>query len=136
MRWDVYGSANPTLKCSQTNDRFSVNTRVSNVNANGDLDYPVGLISFDEVSFAGGTFMKANTEFYLSTGEWFWTMTPDELPAMTPSTYAQTIVVRGTGSMTTTLFESSEFVVRPVISLKRDVQIIGDGTINNPYTVV
>ena len=136
MRWDVYGSANPTLKCSQTNDRFSVNTKVSNVNANGDLNYPVGLISFDEVSFAGGTFMIANTEFYLSTGEWFWTMTPSSLSTSTTPIFAGTVVVRGTGSMTTTLFPSSESVVRPVISLKRDVQITGDGTINNPYTVV
>lgn len=68
--------ATPTLKCANgaNNDysRYTVNVQtLTNVTTNEDLTYPIGMISADEVVFAGGwngagDNDRANSTFYLS----------------------------------------------------------------------
>ena len=65
-------SISPSLNCPQDNDKFSVTT----VKGNGELLKPVGLITADEVSMAGGRTSSQNTLYYLYTGTDYWTMTP------------------------------------------------------------
>ncbi len=53
----------PSLKCAQANDKF----KVSNVSAK--LEYPVALITADELAMAGGVVGTANTNYYLYNGQ-------------------------------------------------------------------
>jgi len=47
---DVAGDdVQPTLRCSRDIDKFTVNEE----NGNGDLDYPIGMLTADEVVLAG-----------------------------------------------------------------------------------
>ncbi len=52
----------PNLSCSQKNDAFTVTDKEK---GNGDLTYPIGLISADEIVLAGGRWASSNTNYYL-----------------------------------------------------------------------
>ena len=66
----------PTLKCQNTRDKFTVDAS----NGNGALKYPVGLITADEIVYAGGKQYSSsadeNRSFYLYTNQWFWALSP------------------------------------------------------------
>ena len=49
----------PTLKCTNNNDKFTKSTTIGN----GKLTKMIGLITSDEVIYAGGT--SINEEYYL-----------------------------------------------------------------------
>ena len=51
----------PTLNCSRDIDKFTV----SNSIGNGKLTYPVGLLTVDEVMYAGGKRLTGNSTYYL-----------------------------------------------------------------------
>ena len=53
----------PDYKCSVASDKFTTTT----AKGNGKLSYPVGLISADEITFAGLPAGKTNNSFYLYT---------------------------------------------------------------------
>jgi len=137
----------PTFKCNNISDRFNI----------------FGLMTADEVSYAGGVYKTQNTKSYYylnkargsSTGSsWWWTMSPSSYlywngipePA---SLFTSTRLVTGSvaymfgvgGSGDPGRLGSNDVsathVVRPVVSLKAEVGVIGgDGSSNNPYTVV
>lgn len=75
-RTRLFTNKTPTLKCVQDNDKFTVNTS----NGNGALTYPVGLITADEMAYAGGKYYSGsedtNRSFYLYTSQWFWALSP------------------------------------------------------------
>ena len=52
------------LTCPQIEDKFTV----SNETGNGDLTYPIGLITTDEAMIAGGIYGSANILYYLYSG--------------------------------------------------------------------
>lgn len=132
-------NGNPILSCSK-NDAFTVNE--SEI-GNGKLNYPVGLITSDEVVMAGGFESSSNNTYYLYTGQDYWTMSP--LAQYTPvgSVSYANYIVRSSGSMSgynnvfsQNLVDYSSYGIRPVISLKKGINILsGDGTPNNPYIV-
>ena len=62
----------PTLKCQNARDKFTVDAS----NGNGDLTYPVGLITADEVAYAGGVFSTDNSSYYLYNNDDQWTFSP------------------------------------------------------------
>ena len=68
--WNT-SSQTPTLKCSQSNDYFTVS---GSSKGNHELTYPVGLITADEVVLAGGFGGTANQSYYLYTNQYYWTM--------------------------------------------------------------
>ena len=123
----------PSLKCIQNNDKF----KVSNTRAN--LNYPVALITSDEVSFAGGKSYdngsySPNDNYYLYNGQYFWTFSPCYFASNI--TDARVWSVMPSGSLRPWSSVEGKFGVRPVINLKADVQIAkGDGTALNPYVV-
>jgi len=129
----------PTLKCGDRNDRFTVND-VSI--GNGDLTYPVGLITADEVSFAGGTGYNSNLvdssntnnrSYYLHINDWYWTMTPHELDIEGLRVW----LVYSTGDLKSQqLSGMSSANGRPLINLKPDVEVTGNGSTTNPFKVV
>lgn len=126
----VYQQKNPTLICPQSSDSFTV----SNAKGNGKLIYPVGLITVDEAAMAGGLYNSVNTQYYLYTGQTYWTMSPSSFTSSLAIAYAW--LVYSTGFLNTN-WVSYGCGVRPVVNLSADVLISGgDGTAENPYVVV
>ena len=125
----VLNQKKPSLLCSQQADKFTVGTE----KGNGELTYPVGLITIDEASFAGGAYSSANPKYYLYTGQTYWTMSPYNFT----SSYAlaPAWLVSSTGNLRAFWVPASRGV-RPVVNLSPDILITGgDGTKINPYVV-
>ena len=118
----------PQFACPQTNDLFTTTTSSK---GNKALTYPVGLITPDEVVYAGGTYHNANATYYLNNSTEYWTMSPCRFDGG----FAYVGYVVGSGSMN---FDFSGYVigVRATVNLSSYVEITGgDGTIDNPYIV-
>lgn len=125
-----YESPQPQFTCPQKNDAFTVNDTTK---GNGDLTYPVGLITADEIVAAGsGRFNMPSTFYLYRPNNAYWSMTPG---GMYPNGYATLFIVGDTNG----LFDYSVFAtncaVAPVINLSADYAstMKGTGTMNNPY---
>ena len=127
--WDrLYNNKTPTLKCpDKANDLLS--------KSNNKLTYPVGLLTHDEASFAGGVYYNASTyenkNYYLYTGKWYWTMTPVYWSG-------SLVGVGGVNSDGYLYYNRVRYSdgVRPVLSLKSEVLVTsGDGTLSSPYVI-
>ena len=117
----------PRLTCASQNDQFTV---TAGTLGNGDLTYPIGLITRDETFLAGG-FASENREFYLYNGDWYWTMSPVHFQAT--NGYGSFVYSDGSVDGNSVLF--SEGGIRPVINLNGDALRKGDGTSIHPYCV-
>ena len=130
-----YGSYNrnidkrsPSLKCPQANDKFKVS------NASAKLDYPVALITADELAMAGGVYNTSNTNYYLYNGQYQWSFSPAHFTFGSSS--ARVWHVTSSGSLGPWHFVTLFFEVRPVINLKADILITkGDGSALCPFVV-
>ena len=116
----------PTLKCTNNNDKFTKSTTLGN----GKLTKMIGLITTDEVMYAGGT-SSHNTEYYLYSGELYWTMTPK----VSAFGYAYVYDVLSDGNLLERTDASGIGTVRPVVSLKSDAISGGSGTAASPFLV-
>ncbi len=135
-------TSKPTFKCAEnaTNDysRFTVNvTNLPNGNkTNGDLKYPIGLLTADEVAYAGAyKFNQVNKTYYLynSSITLGWRLSSPY--CYRDSTAYEWCVGYKSGSVTYCSVDGS-YVFRPSINLKSSVLINGgDGTSSNPYTL-
>ena len=122
-------SQTPSLKCSQIgNDMFTVS---GSSKGNHKLTYPIGLITSDEVVLAGGFAGSSNNSYYLYTGEYYWTMSPYYFFS---TGSAHVFRVYSDGNLNSN-FVNGTRGVRPVINLKADITITGEGTSSNPYKV-
>lgn len=123
---------NPSLLCTNQNDRFSVADNIGNVIVNGDLTYPIALITADELSYAGYKVFSANNNSnYLNMGYSFWTMTPGNFFETDASLFSllSSGTINSGGSP-----DNNEYAIRPVISLRNDLVLkSGDGTRNKPF---
>ena len=120
----------PSLKCSQSNDLFTVS---ESSKGNHDLTSPVGLVTSDEVIIAGSFGGSDNSSYYLCTGKYFWSMSPD---GVNLSGYTNVFRVSPEGSLIGNTVDNTHGV-RPVINLDKNVAISsGDGTSSNPYVVI
>ena len=108
-------------------------TASSNI-GNKALTYPIGLITYDELVFAGMNQKQLNKLTYIYSSQHYWTMSP----AVFNNTN-QTVSVlhqEPNGSMEAWWPVASKYGTRPVINLKADVKISGGiGTANDPYVV-
>ena len=119
----------PTFDCQNSSDLYTV---ASSSQGNKALDYPIGLITLDEVAFAGGVVGTANNSYYLYTGQHYWTMSPYRV--YSPG-YAYVFYVSSTGHLNNYRVDSA-YGVRPVINLLPDVTIkSGNGTSTTPYEI-
>ena len=121
-RWN---SKKGTLTCQEQNDRFTVDDEV---NGNGDLTYPIGIISADEAYIVTG--LTSSLSSYLNTGVSYWTMTPWYLTSS-----AWMMYVNATSGLSS-YYSSGSYGIRPVINLKPGVLNSGDGSASNPYKIV
>ena len=123
---------NPSLKCQDNNDNYTI---INSITGNKSLNYPIGMISSDEISYAGGVYGISNTNYYLYTGQIAWSMTPQWYSHSGAGLYAKIFYISNDGSLYS--YRSNEsYDVRPVINLKADIQLSGSGTSTDPYVVV
>ncbi len=119
----------PQFKCPQANDLYT--TKTSN-KGNKALDYPIGLITADEVAYAGASYSENNNNLYLaSLAQIFsWTMTPFSCVGGAASYFWTS-----NGDLNSDTADNSD-EINPMINLKSNVEITkGDGTANNPYII-
>ena len=126
--WDrVFVNKKPTLKCNQNNDKFNLSNEVAK------LEYPVALITADEVAMAGGVLDLSNKDYYLYSGSPIWTFSPATFKVINTHTYEWSI--DGDGDLDWH-YNIGRFNIRPVINLRADTLITkGDGSSLNPFTV-
>ena len=139
----------PTFKCAEnannTYSRFTVNetTLLNGNKTNGDLKYPIGLLTADEVAYAGAyRYDETNKTFYLYNSSitfYWWLFAPDYLdgPYINYNNLrANDWIVSGSNGCFNSSFVGNSLTFRPSINLKASVLINGgDGTKENPYTL-
>ena len=127
----------PTYDCTTAEDAFSGS------NESAKLTYPIGLMTADEVSYAGGKFYSENTStwYFLNSTEGssagntaWWLMSPDIW--YNSNSYAFFIYGQSNNGQFNTGSVGNTFAIRPVISLKGNlIWKSGDGSSANPYEV-
>ena len=122
----LYSNKNPSFKCIDTRDLY---TTSGSSKGNKVLSNPIGLVSADEVAFAGGIYGSGNSSYYLYTGQNYWTMSPSHYNG------ANVFWVGSTGGLHY-YYATSTNGVRPVINLRADVALSGSGTTTDPFKVV
>jgi len=115
----------PTFKCKNSGDLF---TKSGSSKGNKSLTNPIGLITADEVLYAGGFGGKSNSSYYLYTGQNYWTLSP--------SNYGAGVFLVNSNGLLGSHNVTDAFGVRPVINLKADTTMTGKGTASDPYVVV
>ncbi len=134
--YTIYGASNrldtnktPQFTCPQENDLYTTST--SN-KGNKALDYPIGLLTADEVAYAGGVSGKNNNSYYLNIGIAYWTISP-----AIASEYATGCTIEVDGMLTCGTGVMGATLIVPAINLNSSVEIIegGNGTSSNPYVV-
>ena len=101
---------------------------------NKALTYPVGLITYDELVFAGMDQKNINKLSWIYSSQHYWTMSPSAFGA----TGGIAIEWRqdGSGYLNRWPSVTGWYDARPVINLKEDVEISGGmGTANDPFIV-
>ena len=131
---------NPTLKCSNNNDKFTV----SNTLGNGALTNPIGLPTTDEIVMSGANAYDNATSSYIINhscylcakgGNWYWTMTPNRFTGGFPGGTAYVDSVYSGGYVSDGIVNDDDFAVLPVVSLKSNAITGGAGTVSNPFYV-
>ena len=116
----------PTYNCVNRKDRLSV----KNSNGVSVLSNSVGLLTSDELTFAGFSGSTSNTTNYLYTNSAYWTMSPAYYNGSKAYNYIANRAKLGV------LTVDSASGIRPVITLKKDTKVIsGDGSLSKPYKV-
>ena len=129
----------PTYNCTNMSDAFSVN------NTSAKLDYPVGLMSIDELSYAGG---EAGTALDAPYAWYYTNVNGESITGSAPSwalspfdwsgSYLFVWYVIGSGGpgYLNNIIVGGSIAVRPQVSLSSCNLISrGDGSANNPYVV-
>ena len=117
----------PILTCPTASDKFT--SRKSSI-GNKTLEYPVGLITADEVAMAGGVVGISNSSYYLYTSQNYWTGSPFIFDGNEVS--ALEFLVASSSSISYT-FSYINAGVRGVVSLSSKAKLSGSGTYNDVY---
>lgn len=141
------GGSGPTLVCSNDNNggKLSKYTVSDTINGNGALTYKIGMLTADEVAFAGSAIRKGNTTFYLYKNAndssnsgmlGWWTMSPFGYDDSTAG--GGILMVNYSGSMNEDRVDRDVWErIRPVISLSSTVRVLdGTGTSTSPYKLI
>ena len=114
----VYTDYTPDFKCS------------TDGNGKGIVNSNIGLITYDEMVYAGGYYNKTNSAYYLNNGTYYWSMSP----AGFSLGGARAWYVYSSGYIYNNIVSSTS-AVRPVINLNADIAVTGTGTSTDPYVV-
>lgn len=129
----------PTLACTKE-DSFTIQDDNNNGNGNGKLNYPIALITMDELIYGGLKYYSKEDDFknYLLSDVNYWTMTPATKQNISPVYRgAKVVIVNGSFKSFMDLTGVTAILgIRPVISLKNSCEIKkGTGTSSNPYII-
>ena len=136
-------NANPSLVCPSagSDGKLSKFTARDTVNGNAKLysdnkEYKIGLLTSDEIAFAGGASALNNSSYYLyknANGGWYWSLSPHDFSG----NFAFMWIVQLNGLLVTIYVDFEDGAVRPAVSLKSTVSIAsgGAGTQSNPFVV-
>ena len=137
MDYDTDGaSANPSYNCTDIRDAFSID------NTNAKLDYPVSLMTADEIAFAGGVaFQTMNTPYAWFISNSVGTQVSTSWWSLSPFSWRNGIafVWCWYSDYASLYFNYVDYTyaVRPAISLKSCIKYsTGDGTSESPYEIV
>ncbi len=114
----VYTDYTPDFKCS------------TDGNGKGVVNSNIGLITYDEMVYAGGYCYISNSAYYLNNSTSYWSMSPAGFDL--GNAFAWYMYTAGSidgNSVDIT------FAVRPVINLNADIAVTGTGTSTDPYVV-
>ena len=139
----IYTNKQPSYNCTNISDAFGVN------NTSAKLNYPVALMTADEVIFAGGKYngyfdsnsyswYNANSsgESVIGSAQW-WFMSPEFYKSSFPNVINEKGAPFEDGTIVTREGVILSLATRPVTSLKSCVKYSsGDGTASNPYTIL
>ncbi|MBQ4262978.1 MAG: hypothetical protein IJB83_01880 [Bacilli bacterium] len=127
--------AQPTYKCEMAEDKHTVSG--DTWGGNGKLSKPLGLLTADEIAFAGGRRYNSdgsssNSTYYLYTSGKYWTTSPFYWPGYSAGVFC----VDFTGALVNDFVNTSHGLL-PVISLKAETMVSaeGDGSYTNPFVV-
>ncbi len=121
-------SGNATMT---TNESYIPNFKCEmDGNNKGIINASVGLLTYDELVYAGNYYLQTNTNYYLYNGKYFWTMSPAGFSGV----YSIVWDVTSVGALTTSFVYGSA-ALRPVLNLKADTLVTGIGTSANPYVI-
>ena len=155
---DIYASLNDYYESYLSNyDSYIANTRFCSESGKTDQTYnaytrivtnqiptfnclgnrftsKIGLMTVDEVVFAGGLYEEENTNYYLYNEDidnlwWTSSLSTNSESAFYP------FLVDASGELVDDVDGSLYRNFRPVISLNRTVIVSGTGTVNDPYVV-
>ena len=140
--WErLYTNKTPQLTCPNlARDGFTTTT--SSI-GNKALTYPIGLITADEVSLAGGVYGTSNSSYYLYTGQWYWALSAGSWFSGGAG-YAGVFLVASDGGLYNGVGDFyydngdvfNSFGVRPVVSLRTSTLVTsGTGTETDPYVI-
>ena len=118
----------PILTCPEESDKFT--SKESSI-GNKALEYPVGLITADEVAMAGGKYGTSNGTYYLYTNQYYWSGSPTYF-ASSGIAYGFYVYASGGVGASNVSYDN---VARPVVSLSSKAKLSGNGTYSKPYTV-
>ena len=130
----------PTYDCTEASDAFSVD------NTSAKLTYPIALMTSDEIMRAGGKRLTKLTSpyawYYLNSSNgsitgttYWWLLSPFDWA----NSYALVFAVNGSDhpGRLSDISTNGSAGVRPAISLKSCIKYsTGDGTAENPYTIL
>ena len=124
-----------------TADKFSASTEGG---GNGQLKYPIALMTADEISFAGGVYgteLSSPYPWYYTnsasgsiTGSKYWWLLSSSDWNGSYSYVFHVIGSNNPGNLRSS-FVNNSGAVRPVVSLASCAQITGTGTATNPYEI-
>ena len=131
--------ANPSLICPNDNNggKLSKFTVSDTINGNGNLTYKIGLLTADELAYAGyapnlysydTTYLQEN-----ATGHFWWTMSPTAFSGEVDG-FSVWLIFGENGNFICPP-ATVESGIRPAISLISSTNVTGEGTEKNPYIV-
>ena len=133
------GGTGPSLICPNDNNggKLSKFTVSDTTYGNGALSgyAKVGLLTADEIAFAGGAYNAPNSTYYIkenTNSSWWWALSPLGFDGSDDCVW----VVDGRGSdLVDGNVNFNGFGGRPSLSLQSGVKISGDGTATSPYKI-
>ena len=123
---------NPQFTCPEPS-RYLYTTADSSI-GNKALTYPVGLITYDELVFAGMDNRHINKLSWAYSTQHYWTMSPSHFYAAHGNAFEWNL--NSAGYLHYGWFVTNSLGARPVINLKSDTLITGGiGTSSDPFVV-
>lgn len=124
---------NYTFVCKNNDDRFNLSIFYGGANTKvNSLSYPVGLITYDEIVYAGGSTGNDNRKYYLYNEAASWTMSPNSFNGSDAKLY----YVNENGKILIDNADTEKYYY-PVISIKHSVNVdSGNGKARSPYVLI